>query len=260
MSAGRIEARAEGPIGWIVFDNQKRRNAMSLGMWTGLTAALERFGADPAIRVVLLRGAGDTAFVSGADISEFDAHRSDAAAAAEYAKATDGAWKALGAFEKPMIAMIRGFCFGGGVAIAMKADLRIAADDSLYAIPAARLGIAYPTHSVRDLVALTGPAKAKEVLYTGMRLDSAGALAAGLVNRVVPAERLEAEVMALCATIADNAPLTIRAAKETIDQIARDEHDPQKIADRVAACFDSADYAEGRRAFMEKRRPVFTGQ
>ncbi|MCB1533520.1 MAG: enoyl-CoA hydratase/isomerase family protein [Rhodoblastus sp.] len=260
MSAGRIEARAEGPIGWVTFDNQKRRNAMSLGMWTGLTAALERFAADPSVRVVILRGAGETAFVSGADISEFDAHRSDAAAAAEYARATDGAWKALGAFEKPMIAMIQGFCFGGGVAIAMKADLRIAADNSLFAIPAARLGIAYPTHSVRDLVALVGPAKAKEILYTGMRLDAGAALAIGLVNRVMPVAHLEAEVAALCATIAENAPLTIRAAKETIDQIARDEHDPKKVAERVAACFDSADYAEGRRAFMEKRRPQFTGR
>ena len=260
MSAGRIEARADGPIGWVIFDNQKRRNAMSLGMWTGLTAALERFAADPAIRAVILRGAGETAFVSGADISEFDAHRSDAAAAADYARATDGAWKALGDFEKPMIAMIQGFCFGGGVAIAMKADLRIAADNSLFAIPAARLGIAYPTHSVRDLVALVGPAKAKEILYTGMRLDAGAALAIGLVNRVMPVAHLEAEVAALCATIAENAPLTIRAAKETIDQIARDEHDPKKVAERVAACFDSADYAEGRRAFMEKRRPQFTGR
>ena len=260
MSAGRIEARAEGPIGWVIFDNQQRRNAMSLGMWTGLTAALERFGADPAIRAVVLRGAGETAFVSGADISEFDAHRSDAAAAAEYARATDGAWKALGAFQKPMIAMIQGFCFGGGVAIAMKADLRVAADNSLFAIPAARLGIAYPTHSVRDLVSLVGPARAKEILFTGMRLDAAAAHATGLVNRVVPPEHLQAEVAALCATLADNAPLTIRAAKETIDQIARDEHDPKEVAARVAACFDSADYAEGRRAFMEKRRPVFTGR
>ena len=260
MSAGRIEARADGPIGWVIFDNQKRRNAMSLGMWTGLTAALERFAADHAIRAVILRGAGETAFVSGADISEFDAHRSDAAAAADYARATDGAWKALGDFEKPMIAMIQGFCFGGGVAIAMKADLRIAADNSLFAIPAARLGIAYPTHSVRDLVALVGPAKGKEILFTGMRLDAGAALAAGLVNRVTPVAHLEAEVASLCATIAENAPLTIRAAKETIDQIARDEHDPKKVAECVAACFDSADYAEGRRAFMEKRRPQFTGR
>lgn len=260
MTGGRIEARSDGPIGWIVFDNQKRRNAMSLAMWTGLTDALDRFAADPQIRAVILRGAGDTAFVSGADISEFDAHRSDAAAAAQYSRATDGAWKALGAFDKPMIAMIQGFCFGGGVAIAMKADLRIAADNSLFAIPAARLGIAYPTHSVRDLVSLVGPAKAKEILFTGARFDAGAAHAIGLVNRVVPVGHLEAEVGALCAVIAENAPLTIRAAKETIDQIARDEADPAKVADRVRACFDSADYAEGRRAFMEKRRPVFTGR
>lgn len=260
MSAGRIEARADGPIGWIVFDNEKRRNAMSLAMWTGLTDALSRFSTDPEIRVVVMRGAGETAFVSGADISEFEAHRSNAAAAADYAAATEAAWRALGAFGKPLIAMIRGFCFGGGVAIAMKADLRIAAEDSLFAIPAARLGIAYPPHSVRDLVALVGPATAKEILFTGRRMKSDEALRIGLLNRVVPDGHLESEIVALCATLASNAPLTIRAAKEIIDQIARDEPDPAKVAERVAACFDSADYAEGRRAFLEKRRPVFVGR
>lgn len=260
MSAGKIETKADGPIGWIVFDNEKRRNAMSLGMWRGLSEALARYSADPAIRAVILRGAGETAFVSGADISEFDAHRGDAAAAADYAAATDGAWRALADFEKPMIAMIQGFCFGGGVAIAMKADMRIAADNSLFAIPAARLGIAYPPHSIRDLVSLVGPAKAKEILYTGNRFDAAEAHRIGLVNRVTPVGHLEAEATALCATLAANAPLTIRAAKEAIDQIARDAPDPAKVAARVSACFDSADYAEGRRAFMEKRRPVFVGR
>ncbi|MFV0279348.1 MAG: enoyl-CoA hydratase [Rhodoblastus sp.] len=259
MSVGRIETRTEGAVGWIVFNNSKRRNAMSLAMWTGLSEALERFAADADVRVVVLCGAGEAAFVSGADISEFDAHRSDAAAAAEYARATDAAWKALGAFDKPMIAMIKGFCFGGGVAIAMKADLRIAADNAIFSIPAARLGIAYPPHSIRDLVALVGSAKAKEILYTGARLAAVAAEDIGLINNVVPAHYLESETAALCATIAENAPLTVRAAKETIDQIVRDAPDPARIAELVGACFDSADYAEGRRAFMEKRQPRFNG-
>ncbi len=260
MSAGRIETAVEGPIGWIVFDNQKSRNAMSLGMWKGVTDALEAFAADPSIRTVVMRGAGDAAFVSGADISEFEANRNDASAQATYAAATDGAWRALGAFEKPLIAMIRGFCFGGGLAIAMKADLRIASEGALFAIPAARLGIAYPPHSVRDLVALVGPAVAKDILFTGHRIAASDAARLGLVNRVVPDAHLESDIKTLCATLASNAPLSIRASKEVIDQIVHDTPDPARVNERVVACFDSADYAEGRRAFLEKRRPVFTGR
>jgi enoyl-CoA hydratase len=260
MSAGRIETAVEGPIGWLVFDNQKRRNAMSLGMWRGVSDALTAFAADPAIRAVIMRGAGEAAFVSGADISEFEANRNDAPAAAAYAAATDGAWHALETFDKPLIAMIRGFCFGGGLAIAMKADLRIAAEGALFAIPAARLGIAYPPHSVRDLVSLAGPAAAKEILFTGHRMVATEALRLGLVNRVVPENHLEAETKVLCATLASNAPLSIRAAKEVIDQIARGAPDPVRVKQLVADCFDSADYAEGRRAFLDKRRPLFTGR
>ena len=260
MSAGRIETAVDGHVGWLIFDNQKRRNAMSLGMWKGVTEALTAFGADPAIRAVVMKGAGEEAFVSGADISEFERNRNDAVAAAAYAAATEGAWNALADFGKPLIAMIKGFCFGGGLAIAMKADLRIAAENSLFAIPAARLGIAYPPASIRDLVALTGPATAKEILFTGKPMDSAEALRLGLVNRVVPDDRLESEIKVLCANLASNAPLSMRASKEIIDMVARDAPNPARTRELVAACFDSADYAEGRRAFLEKRRPVFTGR
>jgi enoyl-CoA hydratase len=260
MSAGRIETSVEGAIGWIVFENQKRRNAMSLGMWKGVTDALAAFSADSNVRAVVMRGAGEQAFVSGADISEFEANRNDAKAQAAYAAATDGAWRALEQFDKPLIAMIRGFCFGGGLAIAMKADMRIAAEGSLYAIPAARLGIAYPPHSIRDLVGLVGPAMAKEILFTGRRMVAVEALQLGLVNRLVPDVHLESEIAVLCATLASNAPLSMRASKEVIDQIAREQPDQARVKERVMACFDSADYAEGRRAFLEKRRPVFSGR
>ncbi len=260
MNAGRIETAVDNGIGWIVFDNQKRRNAMSLGMWKGVTDALDAFGADPQVRAVVMRGAGETAFVSGADISEFERNRNNAEAQAAYAAATDGAWRALETFEKPLIAMIRGFCFGGGLAIAMKADLRIAAEGSLYAIPAARLGIAYPPHSVRDLVSLVGPAAAKEILFTGRRMMSDEAMRLGLLNRVVPDGHLESEIAALCATLASNAPLSMRASKEVVGQVARNEPHQARVKEMVRACFDSADYAEGRRAFLEKRRPVFTGK
>ena len=260
MSAGKIETAVEGPIGWLIFDNQRRRNAMSLGMWRGVTDALAAFAADSNVRAVVMKGAGAEAFVSGADISEFERNRNDAPAAAAYAAATDDAWKALGNFGKPLIAMIKGFCFGGGLAIAMKADLRIATEGSLFAIPAARLGIAYPTHSIRDLVSLTGPATAKEILFTGRRMDAAEAMRLGLLNRVVGEAHIEAEIKVLCATLASNAPLSMRASKEIIDMVARDAHDPARTRELVVSCFDSADYAEGRRAFLEKRRPVFSGR
>ncbi len=260
MSAGRIETAIDNGVGWIVFDNQKRRNAMSLGMWKGVTDALDAFAADANVRAVVMRGAGETAFVSGADISEFERNRNNAEAQAAYAAATDGAWRALEDFGKPLIAMIRGFCFGGGLAIAMKADLRIATEGSLYAIPATRLGIAYPPHSVRDLVSLVGPAAAKEILFTGRRMTADEAMRLGLLNRIVPEGHLESEIVALCATLASNAPLSMRASKEVVDQAARGVSDPARIKQMVSACFDSADYAEGRRAFLEKRRPVFTGK
>ncbi|MDE2365127.1 MAG: enoyl-CoA hydratase/isomerase family protein [Hyphomicrobiales bacterium] len=260
MSEGRIETAVEGPIGWITFDNQKRRNAMSLAMWKGVTDALARFSADPTVRAVVLRGAGEAAFVSGADISEFEANRNNAQAQANYAAATDGAWRALEKFDKPLIAMIRGFCFGGGLAIAMKADVRIATEGSLYSIPAAKLGIAYPPHSVRDLVSLVGPANAKDILFTGRRMSADEAFRLGLVHRVVPDAHLQAEVVSYCATLGANAPLSMRASKEVIDQIARDEPDAARVKELVRACFDSQDYAEGRRAFLEKRRPAFSGR
>jgi enoyl-CoA hydratase/carnithine racemase len=256
MSEGRIETRVVEGVGWAIFDNVKRRNAMNVAMWRGLAEAMQAFGADPAVRVVILRGRGPDAFVSGADISEFEAVRNDAAAEAEYEAISGTAFSALELIEKPVIASIHGFCFGGGLAIAMKADLRIAARDAKFSIPAARLGIAYPTNSVRDLVSLVGPAHAKDILFSAKRLDAAEAAAIGLVNRV--SEDLAADVAALAATLADNAPLAIKAAKLGVDHFSRGLAD--RNSEMIQTCFDSADYAEGRRAFMEKRRPVFKGR
>jgi enoyl-CoA hydratase/carnithine racemase len=246
----------------MTFNNPARRNATSLEMWQAIADILEDFGADPAVRVVVMRGAGDKAFVSGADISQFEDQRADAEAARRYNQVSERARAAMAALDKPLIAMIRGYCLGGGVAIAMAADMRIAADDARFGIPAARLGIAYGFGYLKKLVDLVGPAYAKEILLTARRLGAEEALRIGLVNHVVPVAELEAVVRETCATIIDNAPLSLVANKAIIDEIAKDpgERDPARLEELARLCYDSADYAEGRRAFMEKRKPVWSGR
>ncbi|MXP65281.1 enoyl-CoA hydratase [Roseomonas sp. M0104] len=258
----KILTRKQDGIGWLTINQPEKRNAISLAMWDAIAAAAEDFAADDAVRVVVMHGAGGKAFASGADISEFDRVRADAAAQEAYGRRSSAARHKLETLRKPLIAMIQGFCIGGGYAVALMADLRIASDDSRFGIPAARLGIAYGRESLARLVALTGPALAKEILFTGRQFDAAEALACRLVNRLVPAARLEEEVTALALQIARNAPLSVEASKVAIDQIAGDPaaRDPALVERLNRACFDSADYAEGRRAFQEKRPPVFTGR
>lgn len=256
-----LAEKADG-IGWMTFNNPERRNATSLEMWQAIAVILDDFAADPAVRVVVMRGAGDKAFVSGADISQFEDQRANAEAAARYNEVADGARAAMAALDKPLIAMIRGYCLGGGVALAMAADMRFAADDASFGIPAARLGISYGFGYLKKLVDLVGPAYAKEMLLTARRFGAAEALHIGLVNRVVPVAELEATVREVCAAIIDNAPLSIVANKATIDEALKDPdaRDMARIDELARVCFDSADYAEGRRAFMEKRKPVWTGR
>jgi enoyl-CoA hydratase/carnithine racemase len=255
-----LAEKAEG-IGWMTFNNPARRNATSLEMWQAIADILSDFAADSAVRVVVMRGAGDKAFVSGADISQFEDQRANAEAAARYSAVSERARVAMAGLEKPLIAMIRGYCLGGGVGIAMAADMRFAADDSTFGIPAARLGISYGFDSLKKLVDLVGPAFAKEILLTARRFSAEEALRIGLVNRVVPVADLEATVLEVCATIVDNSPLSIVANKATIDETAKDPEarDLARIEELARICFDSADYTEGRRAFMEKRKPVWRG-
>ena len=262
LDTPKMIARKEGHIGWIVFNNPERRNALSLDMWSAVADIMQRYRDDDEVRVAVMTGAGDKAFVSGADISEFEKHRASAEAEENYNRVSTRAQAALEAFDKPLVAMIRGFCIGGGLAVALQADIRIAAEDSQYAIPAARLGLGYGFGGLKKLVHLVGPAMAKEILFTARRFSSEEALRMGLVNRIVPGDALEDTVRELAQTISDNAPLTVRTAKATISETLKDpaDRDLTEIERMVRLCFDSEDYAEGRRAFMEKRRPEFKGR
>ena len=261
FAEGKILASITDGVGRVVFNQPEKRNAMSVNMWEGMGQALDIFAADPAVRCVVLQGAGDKAFVSGADISQFDKVRSNADAQQEYDKITSAGRLKLTHYEKPVIAQIRGFCMGGGLGIAMSTDIRIASDDSQFGIPAAKLSIAYGFDMVRALVDLVGPANAHMILMTGERFDAAEAERVGLVNKVVPVDQLEATVARLTATLAGNAPLSLKTNKATVKAVCADrsDRDMAKIKAAMAACFDSNDYKEGRRAFMEKRKPAFTG-
>jgi len=259
---GKMLADVEDGIGLITFNQPAKRNAISVDMWLGLSEILDVFAADDEVRVVVLTGAGHQAFVSGADVSQFEQQRGNANVEAEYDRLTSAGRTKLAAFAKPVIARIRGFCLGGGLGIAMSADLRIAAVDSEFGIPAARLGIAYGFELVRKLVSLVGPAHARMLLYCGTRIDADEAQRIGLVNRVVRDEDLNMTVVDLARTIADNAPLSVRAAKLAVNESVKSESEQNAAAVHaaVAACFDSADCREGRSAFLEKRTPVFQGR
>jgi enoyl-CoA hydratase/carnithine racemase len=261
-AGGKMLSAVEDGVGLITFNQPEKRNAMSVEMWDGLGAILDEFAADDAVRVVVLTGAGTKAFVSGADISQFEKQRSNADAQREYNRLTGAGRDKLAAFPKPTIARIRGFCLGGGLAIAMQADLRIAATDSEFGIPAARLGIAYAFAGVQALVSLVGPANARMILYTGRRIDAAEAERIGLINRAVPDAELSDTVIDLARGIADNAPLSVAASKHAVAQALRDpaDRDVEGLRRNLDRCFDSADYTEGRTAFMQKRRPAFQGR
>jgi enoyl-CoA hydratase/carnithine racemase len=262
MQEQKIYGSREGAVGHIVFNNPAKLNAVSLDMWDAFVGLLKDYEKDPEVRCVVVSGAGGKAFVSGADISEFDQHRASAEQKQAYGATTARGNRALRRLEKPLIAMIQGFCIGGGLAIALNADVRIATPESTFGIPAAKLGLGYEFAGLATLARLVGPSVARDILFSGRLLPAEEALRVGLINRIVAADELEQAVRDYAGLIAANAPLTVRAAKAALREWERDpaDRDLAGVEALVNACFDSEDYKEGRRAFAEKRRPVFEGR
>jgi len=257
----KMLSRKEGGVGYLIFNNPERRNAVSLEMWEAASGYLEEFRNDRAIRVIVVSGAGGKAFISGADISKFEKERSTQEGVDRYNAAVDQANNAFYNFPKPTIAMIRGYCIGGGVGLALCCDMRICTEDSKFAVPAAKLGLGYRYDGLKKLVDLVGPSFAKEIFFTARQFTAAEAEMMGLVNRVVPDGELESYVKNYAEMIAGNAPLTVDSVKFIVAQAVLDEskRDLKKCDELVQACFASKDYTEGRKAFMEKRKPQFTG-
>jgi enoyl-CoA hydratase len=257
----KIVSSHEDGVAHILFNNPERRNAVSLEMWQAVGDALDDFAADQGVRVVVLSGAGGKAFVSGADISKFEEERGSPEAIDRYNAITAAVTARLADFPKPTIAQITGSCVGGGVGLAVCCDLRVCGESSRFGIPAARLGVGYGFSGVNRLVQLVGPSFAKEIFYTARLFSAAEAHQMGLVNRVVPDDQVAAYVADYAQKISENAPLTIAAAKAIIGEVLTDPaaRDLERCNALVDACFASQDYVEGRRAFMEKRKPQFIG-
>ena len=258
----KLVARKEGAIGWIIFNNPARHNAVSLEMWQSLTLALNAYAADPDVRALILRGEGDKAFVAGADISQFKEKRSSPEAVEHYNATADEAGETLRNSPKPTIAMIRGYCIGGGTGIAASCDIRIVAEDARFGVPAAKLGLGYRFAGIKRLADLVGPSYAAEIFYTGRQFDAQEAHQMGLVNRLVPAAELEQYTRDFANTLTNNAPLTIASVKRALLEYGKDpeERDLAGCQKMVEDCYASDDYKEGQTAFMEKRKPVFKGR
>lgn len=260
--AGAVRAEKDGAIGWLVLDNPARLNALDSAMWRAIPPAVAQFDADPEVRVIVLRGEGEKAFAVGMDISEFETARTTPEQVAAFDRLIDEALHALQSSPKPVIAMIRGFCMGGGVEISLACDLRYCSDDVQMAIPAARLGLGYGVDGTKRLVETVGHANAREIFFTGRRYTAAEAFSIGLVHRIVPTTGLEAFVRKAAEGMAENAPLTLAASKILIEEFVRPSGEPD-LAKGLAAierCALSEDYQEGRKAFMEKRKPRFRGR
>lgn len=258
----KLIGRKDGAVGYVIFNNPARHNAVSLDMWEAMGAVVSDFEKDEDIRVLVLSGAGDKAFVSGADISKFESERATREAVAAYAAASTAACDRLYNFPKPTLARIKGYCIGGGVNLALCCDLRICTQDARFAIPAARLGLGYGYTGLKRLSDVIGVSRAMEMFYTARQFSAREAFDMGLVNASVPEGDLDETVEDITRRIAENAPLTIAAIKRAAREIDRDadDRDLDALEAMVQACFDSEDYIEGRRAFMEKRKPQFRGR
>ena len=262
LTSGMVAAEMKEPIGWLIWDNQSKLNALSPSMYSDALTAIETFEADPAIKVVVMRGAGQRAFISGADISSFAKTRANADAAERARATSDKLRHAMLHMEKPLIAMIRGYCLGGGLGMALNADIRFASSDSQFSIPAAHRGVAYALDGLKQLVDVVGPSVAKDIMFSARRLHADEALRVGLVNRVVEPDELEAVTIEYAEALAANAPLSIRASKFFINQLGLEvaQRNEARMAAMQQDAAESEDFKEATRSFMEKRRPVFQGR
>ena len=261
MTSEKMLSRVEEGVGYITFNNPEKHNAVSIEMWDALEKILDEFRSSKDIRVIVLNGAGGKSFVSGADISKFDKERSSKEAVLSYNKRTQKVYELLETFPKPTIAMIDGYCIGGGLNLAVCCDIRICSEKSKFAMPAAKLSLGYPFSSIKRLFDVMGPGMAKHFMFTAEKISASEALACGLVQKLVSEENIETYVRDYALTISHNAPLTIRAMKQIGIEILKnpDERDLLLCEQLASACFDSEDYKEGRKAFMEKRKPNFKG-
>ena len=261
MTSEKMLSRVEEGVGYITFNNPEKHNAVSIEMWDALEKILDEFRSSKDIRVIVLNGAGSKSFVSGADISKFDKERSSKEAVLSYNKRTQKVYELLETFPKPTIAMIDGYCIGGGLNLAVCCDIRICSEKSKFAMPAAKLSLGYPFSSIKRLFDVMGPGMAKHFMFTAEKISASEALACGLVQKLVSEENIETYVRDYALTISHNAPLTIKAMKQIGIEILKnpDERDLLLCEQLASACFDSEDYKEGRKAFMEKRKPNFKG-
>jgi enoyl-CoA hydratase/carnithine racemase len=260
--AGQLIVKRDGRVAWIVFSNVAKHNAVTYDMWRALPLTLRELDADPEVRVIIVTGDGEKAFISGADLSQFASHRGSESAREAYNEAVEAGYRAMAAPLTPTIAAIRGICYGGGLGLALACHMRICAEDARFCIPAARVGLGYTYVGIKRLVDVVGPAYAAEIMSTARAFDATEALRMGAVNRVVPSIELSAAIIETARQIAAGAPLTIRAAIKAIHEALKPspERDVDAVQAMTQACYASEDYLEGQRAFAEKRKPVFQGR
>ncbi len=262
MNAGKLTVEKRGAVGWIVFDQPAKKNAINDAMWRGIPEAMARFDTDVEVRCVAFRGAGTEAFAAGADISEFEKIRAHRAAVGDYDGLLDRVLHSIQDSRKPSVALIHGFCMGGGLEVALACDLRYCGSSAQFGIPAAKLGLAYNVEGHKRLLETVGHARAREIMFLGRRYPATEALAMGLVHRVLPDSGLEAYVEDVIATLVENAPLSIANSKTILEEYAKSDGPAEQELMRAAIerCAKSEDYEEGRRAFMDKRKPRFRGR
>ena len=259
---GELVVEKKGAVGWIVFNQPAKHNAISGAMWRGIPPAMAAFDADDEVRCVAFRGAGTRAFAAGADISEFEKVRAQREAVSEYDGLLDRVLHAIQDSRKPSLAMIHGFCLGGGLEVALACDLRYCGKSAQFGIPAAKLGLAYNVEGHKRLLETVGHARAREIMFLGRRYDADAAIAMGLVHGVFADRRLEKETGKIVETLCHNAPLAIANSKTILEEYVKSSGTPDaaRMAAAIERCAKSGDYQEGRRAFMEKRKPRFQGK